>query len=129
MNEEYCKSSKFRNRFNCMVTYAMNRIIGKSAIKRTKPLKFYFHKNKATRGGSIRHISYLLNKAVSLLKAFSVNHHKPMVLFRGGPLCQSTWEIQSSPVYFEQSATTSVQVSDSNLFYGAQGFWYQISTV
>ncbi len=31
-----------------------------------------------------------------------------MVLHRGGPLCQSLHEMESYPVFFEQSATPSV---------------------
>ncbi len=47
-------------------------------------------------GGSIRHTSYLLNKAVSLLYGFVLNPraHKPMILYWGGPLYQTTQEIQ-----------------------------------
>ncbi len=37
---------------------------------------------------------------------------------------QSLQEMESCPVFFEQSATPSVPLSVTNLFHGAQGFWY-----
>ena len=52
-----------------------------------------------------------------------------MYLYWGGPFCQSLHEIESCPVFFKQSATPSVPLSDANLIHRAQGFWYQISSV
>ncbi len=45
-----------------------------------------------------RHIITLTNNAVSFLLAFVLNHHKPMGLYLGGPLCMSVWEMKTIPV-------------------------------
>ena len=52
----------------------------------------------ATTGGSFMHIITLTNNAVSFLLAFVLNHHKPMGLYLGGPLCMSVWEMKTIPV-------------------------------
>ncbi len=49
---------------------------------------------------SMRHISSLPYNAVSLLYVLVLSHHKSMVLYRGGPLCQSLHVLESCPVFF-----------------------------
>ncbi len=43
----------------------------------------------------MRHISSLPYNAVSLLYVLVLSHHKSMVLYRGGPLCQSLHVLES----------------------------------
>ncbi len=42
-------------------------------------------------------MSTLLCNVVSLLYVFVIDHHKPMVLYLGGPTCQSLHELESCP--------------------------------
>ena len=73
--------------------------------------------------------------AFFLLYVFVLDHHKCMVIDRSGPLCQSLHEMESCPVSYDQSAAPSVPLSVTNVFHdaqgfwGARGFWDQISSV
>ena len=45
-----------------------------------------------------------------LLDVFVSKHHKPMVLYRGGPLYQSLHELESCPVSLEHSFYTGPKI-------------------
>ncbi len=82
------------NHSRCIVLWQVNILNQSQTIKRTQPhpimdwssnIKATIHVIKATTSGT----SGLSAPSNVMLFAFALNHHKPMVLYQGGPLCLS----------------------------------------